>query len=233
MGRVHVPGGYLSYITDDRAPTRSSNSDDQSQVTSSKTEVSTSESYQSQSIQLSTFRIRSIIDSTIINRVEFSDQISSQSQGTCDDLEKSLAPIKFSTTSVQAGIWSSYLTRPLFNATVSNCKRLGWLMRGQLLTQRITLCLNRISVGTIVWQAKLVLGEVHQIRNTDTQTYKTMESLQAEFNLLMSATPSFNQLDDAKGIAPNISGWTVGGPVVPAVHWTRSYVAQRTQGAFR
>ena len=52
----------------------------------------------------------------------------------------------------------------------------------------------------------LVLEEVDQIRNTDTQTYKTMESLQAEFNVLMSATPSFNQFDDANGIAPNISG---------------------------
>lgn len=29
----------------------------------------------------------------------------------------------------------------------------------------------------------LVLDEVHQIRNTDTQTYKTMESLQAEFKV--------------------------------------------------
>ncbi|KUL90693.1 hypothetical protein ZTR_00025 [Talaromyces verruculosus] len=46
----------------------------------------------------------------------------------------------------------------------------------------------------------LVLDEVHQIRNTDTQTFKTMQSLRAQFNVLLSATPSFNHIEDLKGM---------------------------------
>lgn len=46
----------------------------------------------------------------------------------------------------------------------------------------------------------LVLDEVHQIRNTDTQTYKTLEAFRGDFNVLLSATPSFNHLDDVKGM---------------------------------
>lgn len=46
----------------------------------------------------------------------------------------------------------------------------------------------------------MVLDEVHQIRNTDTQTFKTLESMRGDYNVLLSATPSFNHLDDVKGM---------------------------------
>lgn len=46
----------------------------------------------------------------------------------------------------------------------------------------------------------LILDEVHQIHNMDTQTFKTMLSMRGQFNLLMSATPSFTNIEDLKGM---------------------------------
>jgi hypothetical protein len=83
------------------------------------------------------------------------------------------------------------------------------MQRGWMINQGLDVDLseNALPEPDIAWDrclqgilGVLVLDEVHQIRNTDTQTFKTMQSLRAHFNILMSATPSFNQLDDVKGM---------------------------------
>ncbi|KAI7968163.1 hypothetical protein EIK77_010333 [Talaromyces pinophilus] len=48
--------------------------------------------------------------------------------------------------------------------------------------------------------AVMVCDEVHNIRNTDTQGYRTIEWLKAKFHVLLSATPSFNSISDLKGM---------------------------------
>jgi SNF2 family DNA or RNA helicase len=44
----------------------------------------------------------------------------------------------------------------------------------------------------------LVMDEAHQVRNTDTAQHRTMLSMRGEFNVLLTATPSFNTIDDLK-----------------------------------
>lgn len=66
----------------------------------------------------------------------------------------------------------------------------------------------------------LVLDEAHQIRNVDTLQWRTMHWMRAPMNVLLTATPTFNSIEDIRGLMPfllhpdNERFWD--GVVVPA-----------------